>query len=110
MVEDIIELDDYTSIYASVYLVREIINIAPILKFILSKEAFHGLTDRFFSQLMALREIYEDTVIEINPKTGETGFKISSIINFFIDNYYTQNFTENFSLQPSENMVVVHEN
>lgn len=58
MVEDIIELDDYSSIYASVYLMREIINIAPILKFILSKEAFRGLTERFFSQLMVLREIY----------------------------------------------------
>jgi hypothetical protein len=70
MVEDIIELDDYASIYASVYLVREIINIAPILKFVLSKEAFHSLTDRFFSQLMALREIYEDRVIETNIKNG----------------------------------------
>lgn len=88
---------------------REIINIAPILKNTLSKESFHALTDRFFGQLMALREIYEGVVIELGGKNNESTFTISTIINFFVDNFYTQNYNENFSLQLTDSLVLLNE-
>ena len=55
MVNNILQLDDFSNIFVSVYIVREIINIAPILKYLLGKESIYNLTERLFGHLMALR-------------------------------------------------------
>jgi hypothetical protein len=55
MINNIIELDNFSNIFVSVYLVREIINIAPILKYMLGRESIYNLTERLFGHLMALR-------------------------------------------------------
>ncbi len=55
MINNIIELDNFSNIFVSVYLVREIINIAPILKYMLARESIYNLTERLFGHLMALR-------------------------------------------------------
>ena len=55
MVDNIFALDDNTNIFVSIYIIREIINIAPILKCTLNKESILNLTDKLFGQLMALK-------------------------------------------------------
>ena len=44
MIEDILALDEYANIFGSIYILRELINISPILNCTLGTNAVHSLT------------------------------------------------------------------
>lgn len=55
VISDILKLEDHSNIFVSVYLVREVINIFPILKCTLGRDSFKKLTENIFSHLMSLK-------------------------------------------------------
>ena len=98
IVDKIFSLDDLSSSYVSIYILREIINMASIFQIaIRDSEEWHRCTDGIFSHLMKIKENYQNQLtlgrilsVESDQQGSaeEQELTIGNIINYFIWNFF----------------------